>query len=173
MNIIPAPVEFTAKSMRRWYERKLWPSLSALALFIMILQLAWLKFDYFSRVEPYRTAYLSLCPVFGCTLPALVDTKQIKAYNLLVRDHPDIENALLVDAIILNKAPFEQPFPDLVLAFSDMNDKPVASRRFKPEEYLGGELAGREFMPKETPIRLTLDLVDPGPDAVNYYVYIP
>jgi hypothetical protein len=135
--------------------------------------LAWLKFDYFSRVEPYRTAYLYLCPVFGCTLPALVDTKQIKAYNLLVRDHPDIENALLVDAIILNKAPFEQPFPDLVLAFSDMNDKPVASRRFKPEEYLGGELAGRELMPKETPIRLTLDLVDPGPDAVNYYVYIP
>lgn len=173
MNIIPAPVEFTAKSIRRWYEHKLWPSLSALALFIMILQLAWLKFDYFSRVEPYRTAYLYLCPVVGCTLPALVDTKQIKAYNLLVRDHPDIENALLVDAIILNKAPFEQPFPDLVLAFSDMNDKPVASRRFKPEEYLGGELAGREIMPKETPIRLTLDLVDPGPDAVNYYVYIP
>jgi hypothetical protein len=120
MNIIPAPVEFTAKSMRRWYERKLWPSLSALALFIMILQLASLKFDYISRVETYRTAYLYLCPLFGSTLPALVDTKQIKAFYLLVRVHTFIENALLVDAIILNKGPFDQPFPDLVLEFSVM-----------------------------------------------------
>lgn len=173
MNIIPAPVEFTAKRMRRWYQQKLWPSLSVLALLILIVQMAWLKFDYFSRVEPYRTAYLYLCPVFGCKLPALIDTRQIKAYNLLVRAHPDIENALLVDAIILNKAPFEQPFPDLVLAFSDMNDKPVASRRFSPKEYLGGELAGKEYMPRDTPIRLTLDLIDPGAEAVNYHVYIP
>ncbi|ACE83922.1 DUF3426 domain-containing protein [Cellvibrio japonicus] len=173
MNIMPAPIEFTAKRMRRWYQSKLWPTLSVLALITLVIQIGWLKFDYFSRVEPYRTAYLYLCPVIGCTLPTLVDTQQIRAFNLVVRAHPEIQNALLVDAIILNKAPFEQPFPDLVLAFTDINEKPVASRRFTPSEYLGGELAGRDLMPPEQPVHLTLDLVDPGPDAVNYHAYIP
>ncbi len=172
MNIIPAPVEFTAKRMRSW-QHKLWPLLSLLALIMLVVQIGWFKFDYLSRIEPYRNIYRHLCPMLGCQLPALIDTSRIKAYNLVVRSHPDQANALLVDAIILNTAPFDQPFPDLVLAFSDINDKPLAARRFTPKEYLGGELAGRELMPKNQPIQLSLDLVDPGPDAVNYHVYIP
>ncbi len=172
MNIIPAPVEFTAKRMRNW-QSKLWPILSLVALLALIVQIAWFKFDYLSRIEPYRNVYQQLCPWLGCQLPTLIDTHSIKAYNLIVRSHPDKANALLVDAIILNTAPFEQPFPDLVLAFSDIDGKPLASRRFTPKEYLGGELAGKELMPKNQPIQLSLDLVDPGPEAVNYHVYIP
>lgn len=173
MNIMPAPLEFTAKRMRRWYQKKLWPSLSVLALLVLVVQVAWLKFDYLSRVEPYRSAYAFVCPLVGCKLPTLVDTRQIKAYNLVVRANTNIANALLVDAVILNSAPFEQPFPDLVLAFSNLDNQPVASRRFTPEEYLGGELAGRKLMPREQPIYLNLDLVDPGPEAANYHLYIP
>lgn len=173
MNIIPAPVEFTAKRMRRWYQKKLWPTLSTLALITLIIQIGWFKFDYFSRVEPYRTGYVFMCPFLGCQVPTLVDTRQVSVFNLVVRAHPDAENALLVDAIILNKAPFEQPFTDLVLAFTDLDEKPVASRRFTPKEYLGGELAGKEFMPRNQPIHLTLELVDPGTQAVNYHAYIP
>ena len=37
MNIIPAPIEFTAKSMRRWYQRKLWATLSLIGLIILVL----------------------------------------------------------------------------------------------------------------------------------------
>jgi hypothetical protein len=99
--------------------------------------------------------------------------RQVSVFNLVVRAHPDAENALLVDAIILNKAPFEQPFTDLVLAFTDLDEKPIASRRFTPKEYLGGELAGKEFMPRNQPIHLTLELVDPGSEAINYHAYIP
>ena len=62
MNIIPAPIEFSAKHMRRWYQRKLWPTLSILGLLALAIQVGWFKFDYFSRVEPYRTGYLFLCP---------------------------------------------------------------------------------------------------------------
>ena len=172
MNIIPAPVEFTAKRIRKWQHR-LWPTLSLIALVALLVQIAWFKFDYLSRIEPYRSAYQQLCPWLGCQLPTLIDTHSIKAYNLVVRSHPDKANALMVDAIILNTAPFDQPFPDLVLAFSDLDGKPLAARRFTPKEYLGGELAGKELMPKNQPIQLSLDLVDPGADAVNYHVYIP
>lgn len=173
MNIIPAPIEFSAKRMRRWYQRKLWPSLSILALAALTIQVGWFKFDYFSRVEPYRTGYLFLCPYLGCQVPTLVDTSRIIASNLVVREHPETEGALAVDVMLINGAPFEQPFPDLVLVFTDIDENQVASRRFIPKDYLGGELVGRELMPQNQKIHITLDLVDPGDKAVNYHISIP
>lgn len=173
MNIIPAPIEFNAKRMRRWYQRKLWPSLSILALITLAVQVGWFKFDYFSRVEPYRTGYLFLCPHLGCQVPTLVDTSHILASNLVVREHPDTQGALAVDVMLINGAPFEQPFPDLLLVFTDIDQNQVASRRFIPKDYLGGELVGRELMPQNQKIHVTLDLVDPGAEAVNYHISIP
>jgi len=173
MNIIPAPIEFNAKRMRRWYQRKLWPSLSILGVLALIVQIGWFKFDYFSRVEPYRTGYLFLCPYLGCQVPTLVDTSRIIASNLVVREHPDTQGALAVDVMLINGAPFEQPFPDLMLVFTDIDDNQVASRRFIPKDYLGGELIGRDLMPQNQKIHITLDLVDPGAEAVNYHISIP
>lgn len=173
MNIIPAPIEFSAKRMRRWYQRKLWPSLSVLALLTLLVQVGWFKFDYFSRVEPYRTGYLFLCPYLGCQVPTLVDTRRIIASNLIVREHPETKGALAVDVMLINSAPFEQPFPDLLLVFTDIDNNQVAARRFIPKDYLGGELVGRELMPQNQKIHVTLDLVDPGAEAVNYHISIP
>jgi predicted Zn finger-like uncharacterized protein len=172
MNIMPAPIEFSTKRMRNWYHKKLWSNLVVLALIVLFFQIAYFKFDYFSRVEPYRTAYTLICPVIGCKVPTLVDRTQISAYNLVVRNHPEAKNALIVDAIILNKAPFPQPFPDIVLAFSTLDETPVASRRFTPNEYLGGELAGMDHIPIKQPVHITLELADPGPTAVNYHMGI-
>jgi predicted Zn finger-like uncharacterized protein len=167
MNIMPAPVEFTARRMRR-YQRKLWPILAVCMSLMLLIQIAYFKFDYFSRVEPYRTVYLFICPLMGCEVPALVDTSQILATNLIVRNHPDTANALMVDAILINNAPFEQPFPDLILSFSKLDETPVASRRFTPKEYIGGELAGMKYIPQRQPVHITLEISDPGPEAVNY-----
>lgn len=83
----------------------------------------------------------------------------------MVRSHPDFNGALIVDAIIYNRAPFTQPFPLLELRFADLNGQLIASRRFKPAEYLSGELAGKGEMPSQVPIHIALDILDPGPKA--------
>ena len=74
----------------------------------------------------------------------------------------------MVDAILYNRAPFSQPYPLLELRFADLNGKMIASRRFKSGEYLSGDLAGKAEMPPQTPIHIALDILDPGPKAVNY-----
>ena len=61
-----------------------------------------------------------------------------------------------------------QHFPDLELRFSSVSGALVAGRRFKPEEYLKGELKGAQTMPPSTPVQVSLEIADPGPDAVNY-----
>ena len=82
------------------------------------------------------------------------------------------KGALAVDAIITNQAPFPQPYPSLQLQFTDLNGAPVAGRQFRPEEYLGGELTGSRLMPVQQPVHIALELVDPGPRAVNYLLTV-
>ena len=85
-----------------------------------------------------------------------------------MRSHPDFTGALVVDAILYNRAAFAQPFPLLEIRFADINGKLLASRSFKPSEYLSGELAGQAQMPPQVPIHIALDILDPGAQAVNY-----
>jgi hypothetical protein len=56
----------------------------------------------------------------------------------------------------------------LELRFADLNGHLIASRRFKPGEYLSGDLEGMAEMPPQTPIHIALDILDPGAKAVNY-----
>jgi len=85
-----------------------------------------------------------------------------------VRSHPYEKNALVIDVIIKNQATFEQPYPIVQLNFEDMDGNPVASRRFKPEEYIGDKMLPLNSMPRNTPVHLTMEIKDPGRNAVNY-----
>ncbi len=173
-NIQPEPVEMDwIRVSRSWPKKLIWWTLCLLAALVLAGQFAWIKFDHWSRTEPYRPYYAMACNIIGCKLPSLIDTDKIKVSNLVIRSHPQTKNALTVDAILINNASFDQPFPDLVISFSDLDGNTVAARRFKPEEYLAGELAGKNKIPRNQPVHLSMDIADPGRQAVNYQAYIP
>ncbi|AHY44059.1 DUF3426 domain-containing protein [Stutzerimonas decontaminans] len=158
-----------------WQERKKpwgrwlgWGALNLLAVLALGAQYVAYNFEELSRQHQYRIWFERVCPTLGCELPALVDIDQIKSSNLVVRSHPEFTGALVVDAILYNRAAFAQPFPLLEIRFADLNGKLLASRSFKPSEYLSGELAGRSQMPPQVPIHIALDILDPGAKAVNY-----
>lgn len=145
-----------------------WSLLNLLAAAGLLAQYATYNFDELARQDRYRPWFEQLCPSIGCSLPSKVDIDQIRSSNLVVRSHPEFSGALIVDAILYNRAPFAQPFPLLEMRFADLGGQLVASRRFKPSEYLAGELAGQREMPPQTPIHISLDILDPGTRAVNY-----
>lgn len=153
---------------KRWGRRLAWGTLNLLALLGLAGQYVAYNFDELARQDRYRPWFERLCPTLGCTLPSKVDVSQIRSSNLVVRSHPDFRGALVVDAIIYNRAPFAQPFPLLEIRFADLTGKLIASRSFKPSEYLSGELAGQAEMPPQVPIHIALDILDPGSKAVNY-----
>ncbi|KPY64277.1 DUF3426 domain-containing protein [Pseudomonas syringae] len=152
----------------RWGRRLAWGLLIVLALAGLAGQYVWYHFDQLARQDQYRPLFQQICPQVGCKVPSKVDISQLKSSNLVVRSHPEFQGALVVDAIIYNRASFSQPFPLLELRFSDTGGQLIASRRFKPSEYLSGEMAGKEEMPPQTPIHIALDILDPGAKAVNY-----
>lgn len=171
--IEPAPLEV---SWRPAQDRRLpnwaWTLLALLLCAALAAQLAYFRFDSLSRQGPWRGLYAAVCPLLGCQLPALVDPGAIRTSNLVVRSHSQTQGALVVDAVLLNTAPFDQPFPGLLLTFTDLKNRPVASRRFTPREYLQGELAGRKQMPAGNPVHIAIEIVDPGSEAVNYELHI-
>ncbi|WP_339415758.1 MULTISPECIES: DUF3426 domain-containing protein [unclassified Pseudomonas] len=148
--------------------RLIWLLLVLIAAASLAGQYIAYQFDDLARQDAYRPWFQELCPTLGCTVPSRVDIAHIKSSNLVVRSHPDFAGALVVDAIIYNRAMFSQPFPLLELRFADLNGGLIASRRFKPAEYLSGELAGVSEMPSQVPIHISLDILDPGNKAVNY-----
>lgn len=134
-------------------------------------QYIYFNFDSLARGQ-LRPWLAQACNYIGCVLPPQADINQIRTNSLIVRSHPTRHGALAVDAIITNQADFAQPYPPLQLQFSDLNGVPVAGRRFRPEEYLGGELTGSRLMPIQQPVHIALELVDPGPRAVNYLLTV-
>lgn len=171
--IEPEPVEFNWHGRRNfWQSRALWTCLSLLAGTVLIGQFAWIKLPSLSLIEPYRNYYSQACQLLSCTLPELIDRSKIRSANLIVRSHPKIPNALIVDAVIQNTAQFEQTFPVLDVVFTDNRDKVVAARRLTPDEYLGGELSGRKNMPKLQPVHIAIEIADPGQEATGYKIII-
>ncbi|MBV1869399.1 MAG: DUF3426 domain-containing protein [Gammaproteobacteria bacterium] len=128
------------------------------------------NFQSLSKNPVFRPWYSKACASLDCTLPPQSDIQKIRGKNLVVRTHPDIRNALLVDIVMTNHAGFSQKLPLLELSFSDINSFPVAGRMFTPPEYLSGALLKLQNMPAKTPIHISLAIFDPGDEAINYHV---
>lgn len=160
--------EETVNEQIRRKKQTSWGVAACALMMLLVLQYGWFNRNTLSINTTLRPAYALACNLFSCTLPPLVDINAIRSVDLVVRSHPDQSNALQVDAVIINEAKHPQPYPDLELTFTDINGRLVANRTFTPSEYLGGELAGSDEMPKAQPIRLGLEIIDPGERAVNY-----
>ena len=153
-----------AAPQRRW----LMVSLVLVGALLLVGQVLVFQFASWSQNPSLRGIYSALCPVVGCELPPLKALDRMESRNLSVRSHPDVPDALAVDTVIVNNAEFAQAFPVIELTFKDIDGKVVAGRRFDPEEYLAGELKGAKNIASRTPVRIRLEIKDPGPTAVSY-----
>ncbi|MBL4606874.1 MAG: DUF3426 domain-containing protein, partial [Pseudomonadales bacterium] len=141
-----------------------------LATLLLGTQYLTYNFESLSKDPKLRPWYAKACATLNCTLPQQSDIKKIRGKNLVVRTHPDIPDALLVDIVMTNHARFSQKLPLLELAFTDINGFPVAGRKFKPSEYLSGALIKLNNLPAKTPVHISLSIFDPGGEAINYHV---
>ncbi len=128
----------------------------------------WVKMPELSQSPGFRPWYQTACNLINCELPDYVDPGLVETSNLVVRSHPERENSLELTAVFRNLAQFQQPFPLIELTFSDLNNRPIMVFEFLPDEYLPQALRGMPLMPVGAPVQITLDLADPGGDAVNY-----
>ena len=165
-NLRHEPVSVAGGSGR--LRKAVW-SLAILALLgLLIAQVTWFQFDRLAAIPQLRPFYERACELAGCELQPLVNVQAIESRKLVVRTNPDNRSQLIVDAVMVNRSGFEQPYPAIALTFSNLNGDVVAQSTFTPDEYLTEQAPEPALLPKDTPVRIAITIRDPGRDAVNY-----
>jgi len=167
-NIGNDPLELGFEKPTKQSTLMTWLIASMLLLLVAAGQVAWYKLDSWSRLDKFRPYYIQLCQLVPCKVAPQLDISAIRTGNLVIRKNIKKPSELIVDAILINQAPFEQPFSDIILEFSDINGKLIADGQFSPDQYLRGELTGALMMPIKTPIHISFAIQNPGAQAVNY-----
>ena len=139
-------------------------------LMVLLLGAQWAYFnrDTLAANDRWRPTMDRICAVVQCQLPMRVDLDRIGILERDVRKHPTVEDALLINVAIVNRADFIQPYPLFEVSFSDKAGSPVAMRRFNPAEYLGEDIDLASGMPPQTPAQVVLEVLDPGTEAVSF-----
>ena len=141
---------------------------SLVLMLSLIGQVVYFDRDELAKDASLRPGLIQMCELLGCTLSQPYDIAKIEIIGRDVRSHPTARNALVVSTTLINNASFVQPFPLLTMTFSDINGTKIAQRRFTPREYLHNDTDLAAGMTPDMPVRVELELVDPGKAAVNY-----
>lgn len=149
--------------------RTSWGAIAAGLLLTLLLlgQYIWAERYRMAGIPAFRPYLDAACGVLGCDLPLRHETARLEVLEREIRNHPHVDDALLVSATFTNGADFVQSYPVFEVAFSDVSGTPVAVRRFQPSEYLDGVDPSRG-MPPGQQTRLMLEIIDPGDRAVSF-----
>ncbi|MCC5810173.1 MAG: DUF3426 domain-containing protein [Ectothiorhodospiraceae bacterium] len=138
---------------------------------VMILQVAYFQRNDFAGYPQLRPWMERLCALTDCELPLQRELARIQLARGQVSDHPRQPGALVATAVLMNEAPFRQPYPLLKLSLLDENQNVTGERWFHPSDYLedaGLRARWASGMPSGLPVAVRLDLVDPGSGSAQY-----
>jgi predicted Zn finger-like uncharacterized protein len=150
------------------WKTALWAAANVLLIVALMGQYLYYNRQQLAQYTELRPWVAQMCAVMRCDIPLQRDVKRIALTSRMVESHPTRPNALLIDATLVNQADFTQPYPLLELRFSDLNNQLIAGRRFRPSEYLPPGTALQAGMAPHQPVHVTLEIVDPGKDAVSF-----
>jgi len=138
-----------------------WSLLSLIALAGIAMQ-AGLHFrTEIGVLVPQSRAYLeATCDFLGCEirLPRRPDLLSIESSDLQADGQR--QGVIVLNALLRNRAPFAQEFPDLELTLTDQGERAVIRKVLKPRDYLQeGKAASRQGMGggTEEAVRIFLD----------------
>ncbi|MFO7602638.1 MAG: DUF3426 domain-containing protein [Gammaproteobacteria bacterium] len=108
------------------------------------------------------------CQHLPCVYSGRREPRKIQLINRDVRAHPVAKHALLISATLVNQAGYAQPYPRLAITLSDLSGEVVAEREFLPQDYLKAGADSLKLLRPDVPILITLEVLDPGSEAVNF-----
>ena len=162
------PLALTPERRRKSgvFSSLLWSVVILALLATLVLQYTYHNRDRLAERTALRPWVETLCDVAGCTLAPRRDLNAIDLVDRQVQSHPRYKGALLISATLVNRADFTQPYPVVEVVLEDLSGRKIASRRFKPNEYLV-ENPGKGFRPGAE-AHLLLEVADPGQNAVSF-----
>ena len=135
---------------------------------VLVAQLAWAERSVLVRHPSTATLMRGACQMFGCRLPLSRDLAKLELVSRDIRRHPSVPDALIISATLRNDADFTQPWPVVSIVLSDLDDRRVAMRRFRPAEYLHDPATRDKGLAAGSSAALVFEVHDPGSNAVAF-----
>ncbi|MDT8388851.1 MAG: zinc-ribbon and DUF3426 domain-containing protein [Thiogranum sp.] len=147
-----------------------WGAIFASLLLIALLggQFAWHQRYQLAEISELRPAMEQFCALLQCDLPLRHEPERVEMIAREVRDHPTVDGALLINATFVNRAAFRQVWPVFQISFSDVSGTLIAIRRVAPEHYLLAPRPLEQGMAAGEQAHLSLEVIDPGMEAVSF-----
>ena len=155
--VVPA---FLASERPRAAYSLVWGLLAVVALCALALQAAlYFRTELGVLLPPARAHLETTCDMLGCEvrLPRRVDLMSIESSDLQAdSQRPGV---IVLNALLRNRAPFSQEYPDLELTLTDQGERAVIRRVLRPADYL-----------QEKRAALPLGMGGGGEEAVRIYL---
>lgn len=107
----------------------------------LALQIILIERDTLAKQAVWRPAISQLCLWVGCQLSSWRQPDAFITIQQSIEAEPELAGALIAQVSFKNTAQWPQPWPQIELAFTDINDQTIALRRFNPKEYLNKDQA--------------------------------
>lgn len=146
----------------------LWSILLVVLTVTASIQLIYFNRSILASKPEFRPYLLSFCEIANCEIADLRDLKRLELSSKNVYSHPNVDNALMITAVIVNQAAFAQQFPVLQISFTNLVGDIVMARQFKPGEYLNTREDKLNDMQPGLPIQISLEVLDPGKNSTAY-----
>ena len=144
----------------------LWIAGILLLVILVIVQTVYYQRYKLISSSHYQQQILSLCQILPCDESRFTNLSQVKLLERNIFTHPTRKNALMVSGSFVNRAPFSQPVPELLISLSDAKGKFIANRLFKAEEFLSDKSI--QLLEPGKPVQFRLEIQDPGSEALAY-----
>lgn len=94
------------------------------------------RVDLAARYPNVKPALLDYCRLLQCTVPLPRKAELLSIESSDLEAVPGHENQIILNALLRNRAPNAQAFPNLELTLNDIHDAPLSRRIFHPADYL-------------------------------------
>lgn len=169
---LDAPPHEPVKKATHWP----WTIGCLLLLIVLLAQAAYLfRTDLAASQPSLKPTLIAYCRLLQCTvpLPQKADLMSIESSEL--EAYPAQANVITLNAILHNRAPYAQAYPNLELTLTDAQDKALARRTFRPAEYLKPDEDEKQGMAasREHSVKLNLDTTDLKPSGYRLLLLYP
>ena len=165
------PDEYRIPELHNTYS--IWKDLVWSLAILALTASLFVEYTWFNRNELLRNPQLrplitQFCSVADCGPMNLREPGEIEMTTRNIYTHPNVKNALMISGTLINHAPFEQPYPNILIDFSNVRGEVTASRIFTPEDYLQIKLSSLKPLAPNVSIDFTMEIQDPGKNAMTY-----
>jgi predicted Zn finger-like uncharacterized protein len=142
---------------------------SLILLFLLAAQAVYLYRAELAAMVPAAKPYLaSYCELLDCTIRLPQRTKLLNIETSDMQSDAQRPGVITLSATIRNHASYPQAFPLFQLTLIDAKDRPLASRTFLPETYLGHKVDSTDAIAPNDEINISLHLESGDLKAAGY-----